>query len=85
MENAPWWVWVLSAAACVGVLGAYFYSWRRIYHKGTIDDARIYNRVLSAGEIKEIHDPKGKDPNDKGLGGWRLDEFGPGASASGKE
>lgn len=27
MENAPWWVWALSAVAVVGVLGAYAWSW----------------------------------------------------------
>lgn len=51
---------------------------------GQIDDVRVYDRVLSADEIAEIHALRGKDRIDDGLVfGARLDEFPPGASASG--
>lgn len=51
---------------------------------GAVDDARVYNRLVTPDEILEIHDMQGKDLIDDGLiFGTRLDDFPPGASASG--
>ncbi len=43
------------------------------YLKGLIDDVRIYNRALSAGEIEDIY--KGKNTSASGLvGHWSMHE-----------
>jgi hypothetical protein len=53
-----------------------------LYSKGTIADARIYNRVLSANEIAEIYHHRGADKVWQGLvGRWRLDELPSGTPA----
>jgi hypothetical protein len=47
-----------------------------LYGKGTIADARIYNRALSANEIAEIYHHRGADKVWQGLvGRWRLDDL----------
>ena len=53
---------------------------------GATDDARIYDRAPTADEIAEIHALQGKDVIFNGLiFHTRLDEFAPGASASGAD
>ena len=53
---------------------------------GLIDDVRVYDRAPTADEIAEIHALQGKDVIFNGLiFHTRLDEFAPGASASGAD
>ena len=53
---------------------------------GLVDDARIYDRAPTADEIAEIHALRGRDVIFNGLiFHTRLDEFAPGASASGAD
>ena len=52
-----------------------------LYFPGTIDDARIYNRVLEAAEINQLADGDELLNNAGLVGRWRLDE-GTGATAA---
>lgn len=54
---------------------------------GSIDNPGIYDRDLTAAEIEEKHALQGKDRigEESLAGGWRMDEFAPGASASGAD
>jgi MSHA biogenesis protein MshQ len=54
------------------------------YFDGTLDDVRIYNRVLTANEIAALYAQRGGDSLYYGLvHKYRMDEGAPGASASG--
>jgi len=46
---------------------------RRLTHKGLIDDVRIYNRALTAGEIEQLH--RGVHITDGFVGYWPLNEM----------
>lgn len=53
-----------------GIIGASFVSGIRREFNGEIDDARIYNRVLSDAEITELYNKA----NENLVGHWKLDE-----------
>lgn len=55
------------ASGATWVLGANYVSSYSQYFSGNIDDVRVYNRALSAGEITNIYN---SNPPSSGLVGW---------------
>jgi hypothetical protein len=55
------------ASGATWVLGANYVSSYSEYFSGNIDDVRVYNRALSAGEVTNIYN---SSPSSSGLVGW---------------
>ena len=59
------------------------YAVARSYVDGTLDDVRIYNRILGANEVAAIHGCRGGDSIHYGLvSRFKMDELSPGTAVS---
>jgi hypothetical protein len=60
------------------------WSYSSYYLDGKLDDARIYNRALTNGEIAFLYNGSGADPGTSNLQAlWTFDDFAPVKDASG--